>query len=119
MQEVATLDKLRQEIERKHKRNTDSSHIQNVTGLGFENVAFPFAALVIGFIMSFVQLGMEAILFFKNRPKDGVIQTKDNDGISEEAEDMIEEINDLLLDKHSKRKDIQLLFKIRTLAFSD
>ena len=85
MQEVATLDRLRREIERKHKRNTDSSHIQNVTGLGFENVAFPFAALVIGFIMSFVQLGMEAILFFKNRRKDGVIQTKDNDCISEEV----------------------------------
>ena len=119
MQEVATLDRLRQEIEHKHKSNSDASQIHSAAGLGFENVAFPFMALMMGFLMASVQFGIELVLFYKNRCMDGVNQTNEDDSKSKEAKGIIEDIYDLLLEKHSKPQDIWFLSKIKTLALSD
>ena len=119
LQEEGTLDRLRQEIERKHERNSDASQIQNVAGLSFENVAFPFLALMTGTFLALVQFGIEVTVFFKNKCADGEKHSYEDNSACKEANDIIMEIDDLLLDRHSRLKDIQLLLKIRTLALSD
>lgn len=60
MQERGIMDKLRREIVRKHK-NAGETQVPDVIVLGYEDLAFPFLALLTGICVAFIQLGIETV----------------------------------------------------------
>ena len=64
-----------QEVERKLNINIDDTKIQNVIVLGYENVAFPFLALLTGLFAALLQFGIEVAVFCKRKYGDNVNQS--------------------------------------------
>ena len=62
MQETGVVNRLMQEFVIKGYGNADSKNIGDIIVLGYENVAFPFITLLIGFCVAFFQLGIEIII---------------------------------------------------------
>ena len=117
MQETGTLDRLWKQIEIKIKKGNDAPKIQEANALGYRNVSVPFSALLTGIIAAIVLLGVETIIFCKGKYADDVsMPDEDEDYYSKGAAQIIYEINMLLLQNHSKLKDLTLLSKIKTLA---
>ena len=54
------MDKLRREIVRKHK-NAGETQVPDVIVLGYDDLAFPFLALLTGICVAFIQLGIETV----------------------------------------------------------
>ena len=63
MQVTGTMDRLWQKIEKKKIMNKDDTKIQNVKVVGYENVVFPFLALLVGLLAALLQLGIEIAVF--------------------------------------------------------
>ena len=96
MQETGTLDKLWKDIERRMKRNDNGAKIREDIVLGYENVALPFYALLIGVCTAVLLLGMEGAIFCKKRYADGADNSND-DTLADTANIQVE-INELLLE---------------------
>ena len=75
MQETGKMDLFWQEVERKQNMNKGDTKIQNVIVVGYENVAFPFLALLTGLFAALLQLGIEVAVFFKRKYGDNVNQS--------------------------------------------
>ena len=58
------MDKLRRAIVGRQK-NVDE--VLDVIVLGYEDLAIPFIALLIGVCVAFIQLGIETAIFFKKK----------------------------------------------------
>ena len=119
MKEIGTIDKYQCIIDDKVRRNKDASNMKEEhLALGYGNVAFPFLALATGLIMAMLQLGIEVVVRFCQEGSVGnVNQSNVEVSNSKEGRELIEEINELLFENHSK--DINLLYKMRALALSD
>ena len=118
MGETGTLSRLREEIKRNFHRKKDAGIVQDANVVGFENVAFPFLALLIGISLAFVQLGLEFVMFFKKNcacnpnPEDANMTEDD------ESRQIIKKVSELLQKNSSKPKDMKLLSQIRAIAMS-
>ena len=63
MQATGIIDRFWKEVERKQDMNKDDTKIQNANVVGYENVAFPFLALLTGLFAALLQLGIEVAVF--------------------------------------------------------
>ena len=63
MRETGTMSYMRQQFNLNKKR--DARKLQDAHVLGFENVAFPFLALLTGVSLAFIQVGIEFVMFYK------------------------------------------------------
>ena len=62
MTETGVINKLRRDAERGEGEGDRAMlALDNVVVLGYENVAFPFLALLSGLALAFIQLGVEII----------------------------------------------------------
>ena len=98
-------------------RDTDASKIQvqEINGLGYENVTFPFLALLSGLCVALLTLGIETAIICKKRCSDTEEQSNEDESTSEEAKDIIDEINNILLENHCELGGIKFLSKMRML----
>ena len=65
MTETGIINKFRRDAERGQSGDHAMIAIlDNVVVLGYENVAFPFLALLTGLVVAFIQLGVEIINIF-------------------------------------------------------
>ena len=96
-------------------RDTDASKIQvqEINGLGYENVTFPFLALVSGLCVALLTLGIETAIICKKRCSDTEEQSNEDESTSEE-EEIINDIYDLLLQNRCQLGGIKFLSKMRT-----
>ena len=116
MKETGTMSRMRQEVVQNVNKKV-AGKVEDANALSFENVAFPFLVLLTGILLSFVQLGIEFLMFCKKkcacdpRPDDANIFEDD-----EESREIMEEISKLLRKKCSKPKNVKLLAEIKTIA---
>ena len=121
------LDKMRQTgVTRRLRKkflgnsNTDGApyktQAQDMTGIGYENVAFPFLSLLAGLCVALLQLGIEVVSMCKKKYLDTEKHSTEDKGKSEKAEDIIEDIHDLLKENHGNLGGIIFLSKIRMLS---
>ena len=89
--------------------------MQDINGLGYENVAFPFLALLSGIWVALLQLGIETAILCKKKCSDDEEKSNENESTSEEANDIIDDINNLLLENHCELGGIKFLSKMRSL----
>ena len=112
MQATGIIDRYMNEMERKQNMNKDITKIQNVNVVGFENLAFPFLALLTGLLAALLQLGIEVAVFCKKKyPDDNAIKSNDvssNHSQAREAILAIKEASDMLVENISNLKVIKL-----------
>ena len=119
MQQTGVIDRLHQKFIGDHKLDEDTTVPQSINGLDFENVALPFIALLIGLCAAVTQLAIEIVSICKKKCSDVDEQSKKELGsLSEEAKDVIAEINYLLLENHCKAEDLKFLSRMRVLSAS-
>ena len=97
-QGAGVIDRLQQKFIRDSNRDTDASkkQVQDINGLGYENVAFPFLALLSGICVALLQLGIETAIICKKKCSADKAQSNEGESTSEEANDIIDDINNLL-----------------------
>ena len=110
------LDRMKHKLIGDHNRDTDVSKIQNINGLGYDNVAFPFLALLAGLCAAFMQLAIEAAFLCKKKCYDQELESKEDEYASEEAKEIVGGIHDLLLENHRKLGGIKFLYKMKMLS---
>ena len=122
------LVKLRQtgildELQRRFIRNCNSSrNVLDVSdkyededvGLGYENVKFPFLALLTGLCLALLQAGFESMVLIKRKCMQEEEKLKEDESSSEDEKDIIDDIHSLLLENHSKLGEKAFLSKVRT-----
>ena len=96
--------------------DTGTSKIQDLQGLGYDSVVLPFLTLLIGLCVAFIQLGIETAIICKKKCSEDVELSKVKDFTSEEAKEIIEDINNLLLENNCDLGGIKFLSKIRMLS---
>ena len=105
------MDRFWQEMERKRKNNKYATKVQEVNVVGYENVAFPFLALLTGLFAALLQLGIEVAVFCnKKHAQENAIQSNDDNlthGQAREAILVFREVCDMLLENNSNPKDIK------------
>ena len=117
MQQTGVIDRLKQTFLGNHNGITGSSKIQELQGLGYDTVIFPFLALLIGLCAALFQLGIEAMTSIcKEKGSKYEEQSKEDDSTSKEEREMIDEINDLLLENHRKLGGKKFLTKMKMLS---
>ena len=116
-QRAGIIDRLQQTFMGGSNRDTDASkkQVQDINGLGYENVAFPFLALLSGICVALFQLGIETAIICKKKCSDDEEQSNEGESASEEANDIIDDINHLLLENHCELGGIKFLSKMRSL----
>ena len=94
MQQTGIIHRLRQKFIGEHNRDTDASKIQaqEMNGISYENVAFPFLALLSGICVALLQLGIETAIICKKKCSDDEEQSNEHESTSEEAKEIIDEI---------------------------
>ena len=65
MRETGTMSYMRQQFNFNKKK--DAGKVQDAHVLGFENVAFPFLALLTGVFLAFIQVGIEFVMCCKKK----------------------------------------------------
>ena len=97
---------------------TSKSQVQHKaqTGLGYEDVLFPFMALLTGIFMALLQLGLETAVKCKKKYSDDGDQYEEDESRSQKAEDIIDDIHVLLMANHNELGGIKFLDKIRMLS---
>ena len=106
------MDLLWQEVERKQNMKKDDTKIQNTNVLGYENVAFPFLALLTGLFAALLQLGIEFVVFCKRKYADIPNQSSDESSTPRESRLIIKEFGDMLQENNSNT-DIKLQSAMR------
>ena len=67
MQQSGVIDRLQQKFVGDSNGETDAVEMQDINGLGYEKVAFPFLALLTGLCVAFMQLGFETAITCKKK----------------------------------------------------
>ena len=116
MQQTGIIHRLQQKFIGDHNRDTDASMIQDINGLGYANVAFPFLALLSGICLALLQLGIETAVICRKKCSNDEHQSNEDYSTSEEAQDIIGDINNLLLENYCELGGIKFLSKIRMLS---
>ena len=110
MQATGNVDRFWQEAERKQNLNKDDK-IQNAHVVGYENVAFPFLALLTGLFAALLQLVIEVAAFSKKQYADENAIQSNADNLthrpSRQAILAIKEVCDMLLENNSSPRDIK------------
>ena len=117
MQARGIFDRFWSEVERKQNMNKDDTKVQNVNVVGYENVTFPFMALLTGLLAALLQLGIEFTVFSKKKyPDDNAIQSNDVHSNHSEASELIlaiKEVSDMLVENNSNQKVAKLQSTIK------
>ena len=116
MHQNGLVDRMKHKFIGDHNRDTDVSKIHNIDGLGYDNVAIPFLALLTGLCAAFMQLVIEAAILCKKKCYDNELESREDNSASEEAKEIIDGIYDLLLENHCKLGSIKFLYKMRMLS---
>ena len=119
MQQNGVINILRQRFIGDLNRDASASKIEDLQGLGYDRVVLPFLALLIGVCAALLQLVIEILTICKMKCSNDEEQSKEDNSTSEEAKEMIYDINNLLLDHHHELGGMKFLSKIRTLALPD
>ena len=90
--------------------------VQDINGLGYEHLAFPFIALLSGLCVALLQLGIETVISCKKKCSADKAQSNEDESTSEEAKEMIDDIYHLLVENHCRLGDIKFLSKMRVLS---
>ena len=112
MQGTGNMDRFWQEMERKRKNNKYATKVQEVNVVGYENVAFPFLALLAGLFAALLQLGIEFVVFCKRKYADIPNQSSDESSTPRESRLIIKEFGDMLQENNSNT-DIKLQSAMR------
>ena len=112
MKQTGIIDRLRQNALGDDDIDaTTSKTLVDTNGLGYENVLFPFIAFLTGVSVAVLLLGIEkAANFLKKCTKK---EQQLNEDKLEEAQDIIDDIYDLLMKNHGKLGGIKFLSQIR------
>ena len=112
MKQTGIIDRLRQNALGDDDIDaTTSKTLVDTNGLGYENVLFPFIAFLTGVSVAVLLLGIEkAANFLKKCTK---AEQHMNEDKLEEAQDIIDDIYDLLMKNHGKLGGIKFLSQIR------
>ena len=104
-QGAGVIDRLQKKFIRDSNRDTDASkkQVQDINGLCYENVAFPFLALLSGICVALFQLGIETAIICKKKCSDDEEKSNEDESTSEEANDIIDDINNLLSSPRAQR----------------
>ena len=116
LHQTGVIDRLTPNSIGDHKTDIDASNVQDINGLDYEDLAFPFLALLIGLCVAFMQLGIETAIICKKKCSEDEELSRVDNSTSEEAKEIIEDINNLLLENHCDLGGIQFLTKIRMLS---
>ena len=90
--------------------------VQDINGLGYEHLVFPFIALLTGLCVAFMQLGIETVISCKKKCFSDEAQSNEDESTSEEAKEIIDDIYLLLVENHCRHGDIKFLSKMRVLS---
>ena len=99
--------------------NDDASsktRVQGLNGISYESVTLPFIALLTGLCLALLELGIELVIKCKNNSIDGEKYSNEEESTSEKAEDIIDDIYNLLKENHGYLGGIRFLSKIRSLS---
>ena len=111
------FDRFWSEVERKQNMNKDDTKVQNVNVVGYENVTFPFMALLTGLLAALLQLGIEFTVFSKKKyPDDNAIKSNDENSTHSQSRETIlaiKEVCDMLLEDNPNLKVIKLQCTMR------
>ena len=112
MKQTGVIDRLRQNALGDDDIDaTTSKTLVDTNGLGYENVLFPFIAFLTGVSVAVLLLGIEkAANFLKKCTKE---EQQLNEDKLEEAQDIIDDIYDLLMKNHGKLGGTKFLSQIR------
>ena len=112
MKQTGVIDRLRQNALGDDDIDaTTSKTLVDTNGLGYENVLFPFIAFLTGVSVAVLLLGIEkAANFLKKCTKE---EQHVNEDKLEEAQDIIDDIYDLLMKNHGKLGGTKFLSQIR------
>lgn len=115
MQETGIIEKLRQTYIGNSNGDTDTSNIHDeyIQVLGYEDVLFPFLALLAGLCVAFIQLGIEIAVKCKDNRSARKEQSNEDVYPSESTKEIINDIYDNLITHHSKPDDTNFLLKMR------
>ena len=117
MQQTGVINRLQQKFIGDHNGVKGTSKVQEVQGLGYDTVVLPFLALLIGLCAALLQLGIEAMsTICKKKCSKDEEQSKEDDSISEEEKEMIDEINHLLMENCCKLGGKKFLTKMKMLS---
>ena len=92
------------------------SQVQDLTGLRYEDVMFPFLALLTGIFMASLQFGVETVVKCKKKYTDDGDRTEEDESRSQKAEEIINDIHVLLKKNHGELGGIKFLTKMRMLS---
>ena len=110
MKQSGIIDRLRQKY-LDEKNLVTSQTIVDTNVLGYDNVMFPFLALLIGLCVALLQLGIETLAIFKKEPSNDGEQFQQHN--CAEAKDVIDDIYNLLLENHEKLGGMKFLSQMR------
>ena len=115
MQETGIIERLRQTYMGNSNGDTDTSNIHEeyIQVLGYEDVLFPFLALLAGLCVAFIQLGIEIATKCKNKSSAHKEQSNEDVYPTERTKEIIDDIYDNLIKHHSKPEDVNFLLKMR------
>ena len=97
---------------------TSKTEMQDITqtGLRYEDVLFPFMALLTGICIALLQLGMETVVMCKKKYTDDGKHLEEDESKFQIAEEIIDDIHALLKEHHVELGGITFLTKIRMLS---
>ena len=113
LHENGFLDRMYHQIIGDNNRNTDDSKIQSISGLSYENVTLPFLALLTGLGVALLVLGIETAIICKKKCLPDKDQWNEDEPILDMPKEIIDDIHNILIEKHCNLEDIEFLSKIR------
>ena len=112
MKQIGVLDRLQFNfLDDNNIGSYTSKTLVDLEGLGYENVMFPFLALLTGLCVALLQLGIEKVA-----RKCSFNEQHLGEDIPKDAEQIIDEIHDLLLENHGKLGGVKFLSQMRVLS---
>ena len=89
-------------------------HEHGPVGLSYEEVNFPFLALLTGLCLALLLAGFERMVHSKMKCMQDEEILKEDESTSEDEKDIIDDIYSLLLENHSKLGGKKFLSKVKT-----
>ena len=113
MKQTGITDRLEHKFLEEHNTQVQD---KTQTVLSYEDVMFPFLALLIGILIALGQLGIETAFMCKKKCTDDGEQSKKYEIMSQKAEEIIDDIHVLLKANHGELGGIKFLTKMRMLS---
>ena len=116
-------DGILQKLDQRFIRNCNSTrnifdvsdkHKHENEGLSYEEVNFPFLALLTGLCIAILLAGFESMVFSKMKCMQDEEKLKEDESTSQDEKDIIDDIHYLLLENHSKFGGKNFLSKVKT-----